>query len=177
MFTDIKGYDGYKINENGIVINKKGHMMRPAINGNGYLRVPLEVYDENGKLLHRDNKFIHRLVAEAYIPNPNNLEVVMHKDNDKLHVHYSNLEWGSQSDNIRQAFDEGRKNSPKANYPNLYEVYNDTESIKCKGISGVAELIGFSEATVRPGEIKSGKYAGYIVKNTHQKIKPAIYFK
>ena len=176
MFTDIKGYDGYKINQNGIVINKKGHMMRPALSNSGYLRVPLEVYDENGKLLHRDNKSIHRLVAETFIPNPDpdNLKVVMHKDNDKLHNHYTNLKWGSQSDNIRQAFDEGRKDSPNRC---LYEVYNNTENIKCKGISGVAELTGLSETTVRPGKIKSGKYTGYTIKNTHQKIKPAIYFK
>lgn len=167
MMKDIKGYNGYKINENGVVINKKGHIMRQALSNVGRPRIPLEVYDENGNFVRRDNKSVSRLVAETFIPNPNNLPVVMHLDNDVLHNHVSNLKWGTQSENIQQAFNEGRKNQPRC----IYEVYNEdrSEVIKCKGIEGVSELIGLSEKSVKLGEIKSGEYKGYTVENTNQK--------
>lgn len=178
MMKDIKGYNGYKINENGVVINKKGHAMRPALSNTGRLRVSLEIYDENGKLIKRDNKHIHRLVAETFIPNPNNLPVVMHKDNDPLHNHVNNLKWGTQSENVQQAFDEGRKTSNQPRPKNVYEVYNDdrSEVIKCKGVEGVAELTGFVVNYIRPGKIKSGRYKNYNIENTHKKVEIPISF-
>lgn len=176
MMKDIKDFPGYKINENGVVINKKGHVMSPAISNTGYLRVALETYDENGKLVKRYNKSINRLVAQTFIPNPDNLPVVMHLDNDTFHNHASNLKWGTASDNMRQAFDEGRKFSPKATKC-LYEVTNGEDSIKCKGTEGVAELLGYTtQKTVRPGEVKSGKYKGYTVVNTGIRLKYPIHF-
>lgn len=170
MWKDIEGYEGYKINENGVVLNKKGHMMRQALSNVGRPRVSLEVYDENGNLLHRDNKSIHRLVAQAFIENPNNLPLVMHKDNDPLHNHVSNLKWGTASENIQQAIEEHRR--PKPILPkNTFLVSNGKETIRCKGAQGVAELVGFSSRSIRSGmTIQKGPYAGYTVTNTHEKI-------
>jgi hypothetical protein len=56
------------------------------------------------------NRFcrVNRLVALTYIPNPNNLPIVLHLDNDPFNNHVSNLKWGTQKDNIRQAHAEGR---------------------------------------------------------------------
>ena len=72
---DIPGYEGtYKINECGNVINKNGHLMRTAVSNSGYIRTALE----NPVTGERKNKSIHRLVAETFIPNPDNLPVVMH---------------------------------------------------------------------------------------------------
>ena len=180
MFKDVVGYPGYKVNENSVVINKKGHVMRPALSKFGRLRVALEVYDDNGKLLHSDNNSIYRLSAETFHPNPDNLPLVMHLDNDTLHNHISNLKWGTPSENIQQAYDDGLiiPHNLGKHVKNIFEVYNDDRSdvIKCKGTEGVAELIGFSSKTVRPGTIKSGPYKGYTIENTHIKIKQPIYF-
>ena len=60
MMVEVKGYPGYMINENGVVINKKGHALRPALSNVGRRRVTLEKYDENGKLVSRTNKSIIR---------------------------------------------------------------------------------------------------------------------
>ena len=68
------------------------------------MRVALEIYDDDGKLLRRDNKSIYRLSAQAFLPNPDNLPLVMHLDNDTLHNHISNLKWGTPSENMIQAF-------------------------------------------------------------------------
>lgn len=53
------------------------------------------------------NRYIHRLVAEAFIPNPNNYPVVNHKDGNKLNNVYTNLEWCSYSHNNQHAIDTG----------------------------------------------------------------------
>lgn len=109
MFKEIPGYDGnYKINEAGVILNKKEHMMRPIITDNGYLRTALEIYDENGKLIKRNNEFVHRLVAKTFIPNPDNLPIVMHLDNDTLNPCVTNLKWGTQKENVEQCVKEGR---------------------------------------------------------------------
>ena len=165
---EIPGYNGdYKINESGVVINKNGHVMRTAVSNSGYLRTALEIPNTNP--VRRKNESIHRLVAETFIPNPDNLPVVLHKDNDPLNNQVSNLKWDTQSENIRQAFDEGRKVSPKTN-TYTYEVYNDNDSIICKGRSSVSDLIGYSEVSLKNmvgngREIALGPYKGYKIRN------------
>ncbi len=76
--------EDYKITKDGQVINKKtGRTLKPQPNGKGYLRVSI-----SKKLC-----FIHRLVAEKYIPNPKHLPQVNHKDGNKLNNTVENLEW------------------------------------------------------------------------------------
>ena len=50
---------------------------------------------------------MHRLMAEMFISNPNQLPVVMHKNNDKSNFDISNLKWGTQSENVAQAYADG----------------------------------------------------------------------
>lgn len=54
-------------------------------------------------------KRVHILVAKAYVPNPNPEKntIVMHIDSNKENKHYTNLKWGTISENTKQAFDEG----------------------------------------------------------------------
>lgn len=84
----------YEITQEGEIINKHtGHTLLGQPNGKGYLRVSI-----NGKLM-----FIHRLVAEKYIPNPNNYEQVNHKDGNKLNNRVDNLEWVTNQQNRNHA--------------------------------------------------------------------------
>lgn len=78
-------YVNYKINENGFVFNKYGKELSPCDNGKGYLIVGLTV---EGK---RKTKAIHRLLAEAFIPNPDNLPEVNHKDANRRNNSLDNL--------------------------------------------------------------------------------------
>lgn len=50
---------------------------------------------------------VHRLVAEAFLPNPNNLPIVMHIDNNKQNCLLENLKWGTVQENTQQAFNDG----------------------------------------------------------------------
>ena len=86
--------DDYEITRNGEVINKHtGHVLKPQPNGKGYLRVSIS----------KHLCFVHRLVAEQYIPNPDNLPQVNHIDGNKLNNCVENLEWVSNLDNRAHA--------------------------------------------------------------------------
>ena len=109
VWKDIKGYEGlYQISNDGKVkglprqvIRKDGikgrnlreRPLKGAVNSSGYLTVTLS---DNGK---SESKFIHRLVAEAFIENESNFEQVNHKDRNKLNNEVTNLEWITPKNN------------------------------------------------------------------------------
>lgn len=74
-------------------------------------------------LTGKKSKRVHRIVAETFIPNPNHLPVVMHKDNNKKNNCVSNLKWGTVSENTKQAFDDGLARNAKG--------IEDSQSIPC----------------------------------------------
>jgi len=82
----------------------KGRVLKQWDNGNGYLHVNLRM---NGKKV---NKKVHRLVAETFIPNPDNLPQVNHLDCDRTNNNVENLEWCTASYNIkyREKFGEAQ---------------------------------------------------------------------
>ena len=96
---DIKGYEGlYAVTSCGKVWSYKNKkFLKPIADRYGYLRVALCKDNEKKKYM------IHRLVAEAYIPNPDNLPQVDHIDNDKTHNYVNNLQWITNKDNSRKS--------------------------------------------------------------------------
>ena len=89
IWKPIIGYENlYKINNYGEVLSLRSNkILKPNNNGIGYLIIQL---CKNGK---RKNYLIHRLVAEHFLDNPNNLPEVNHKDEDKSNNFVNNLEW------------------------------------------------------------------------------------
>lgn len=75
--------------------------MKLQMNHKGY---PCVVLHKNCKA---NSKLVHRLVAIAFIPNPDKLPQVNHKDTNKQNNHVSNLEWITNEDNMRHAFANG----------------------------------------------------------------------
>ena len=96
-FIDIKDYEGlYKINKKGdILIVKSNKIKKAQLDKDGYYRISL----------HKNNMykrfFIHRLIALHFIPNPENLPLIDHKDRNKTNNNIENLRWATISDNSK----------------------------------------------------------------------------
>lgn len=92
----ISGFPGYFVTKEGDVYGPR-RKLKPLISEKGYLRVDL---CRNKKAFH---KRISRLVAQAFIPNPDNLPEVDHIDNDRMNNHVSNLEWVTRKENCERS--------------------------------------------------------------------------
>lgn len=119
VWKDIDGFVGlYQISNHGRIksfrestkfYGQTEHLLSPTVTPNGYETVTLYTGPSG-----RHKFLVHRLVAQAFIPNPNHYEAVNHKDENKRNNHVDNLEWCTLSYNnaygtarIRQILTKG----------------------------------------------------------------------
>lgn len=114
-FIDIAGYEGYyQVSNLGRIKSLKrttrngkceaDKILVNTVANKGYLAVGLK---KNGK---SKNYLVHRIVASSFISNPQNKPQVNHKNGDKSDNRVDNLEWATQSENIRHGLDMGLYN-------------------------------------------------------------------
>lgn len=157
MEKEIKDFPGYTITDDGKVISykfKEPRVMKTWYQKSGY---------ENIKLCKENKTYhflIHRLVAEAFIPNPDNLPEVNHKNKNRQDNRVENLEWSNRIDNL---YDSYSTMGPTRNFRPCYiRKVGDTEpiehfqSIRAAAIYS-AEKYGCSES----GMIRNYKSKGY----------------
>lgn len=156
-WRDIKGYEGlYKISSNGDIYSLiSGKERKLKIGKNGYVLVDL--YKNGIGKWYR----VHRLVAETFIENPNNLPIVMHLDNNKQNNHYSNLKWGTISENTKQAFDDKLIDTS-----DTFLLTNGTDEIICEGYNELIEYTKYKKSSIAEyiktgNPLKKGKYKNY----------------
>jgi hypothetical protein len=112
VWKDIEKYKGlYQVSNKGRVRSldrvdplgrmRKGKIMAPQPNRLGYYMIRLSKNGVRGSIA------VHRLVATAFIPNPDDKKEVNHKDGIKSHNYDSNLEWVTRSENITHAYNNG----------------------------------------------------------------------
>ena len=96
-FKQIPNWERYSISKCGKVKdNEQGIIVKPYLKPDGYLTVTLMSKSKKGNMKH-----LHVLLAETFIPNPNNLPQVHHKDVNKLNNNLSNLEWVTIMENTQ----------------------------------------------------------------------------
>lgn len=101
MEKRIKGFEDYAITTEGKVIsykNKKPKILSTWYQKSGYENIKLSKNNETYHFL------IHRLVGEAFIPNPNNLQEINRKDNNPKNNNVSNLEWCDRKYNLELSY-------------------------------------------------------------------------
>lgn len=136
----IEGYGDYLIRGDGVVFTMKGgeaKELKPWISKHGYALVDLSV---NKKITH---KSVHRLVALAFIPNPDNKPEVNHKDGDKLNNSATNLEWSTKSENIAHSFGVLGNKHPRAKRVRCVEtgvVYKSASEAARKHSTNVSNI-------------------------------------
>ena len=120
QWKDIAGYEGmYQVSDMGQVrsldrFDDRGRHLKGRVlaqsNTSGYLCVNPSI---DGKATL---KYIHRFVAEVFIPNPDNRPQVNHMDGNKQNNHISNLEWATAKENSEHAWDTGLVNHSGENH-------------------------------------------------------------
>lgn len=137
---DIQGFENYQITKDGRVYNKLAkEFMKGWTNKLGYRFVQLS---DGGK----SKRFpIHRLVSQAYIPNPNNYPHVNHKDSDTGNNEWTNLEWVTPRLNALHSIAKGRHMAAK-NRKLTEEMRRDIVMMRRNGMTGVeiAKKVGVS---------------------------------
>lgn len=135
IWKEIKDYEGlYWVSNQGRVKNRHNRILKPEIR-TGYHSVGL---CKNSKCKHYR---IHRLVAQAFIPNPENKPIINHIDENKLNNTPSNLEWCTNQENI----DAYAKNHPNINF--------SAQPVYCLDLDKYFESA--SDATVHTGACRT----------------------
>jgi len=113
----IAGFEDYSVSDQGRVRNNlTGRTIKPGLNGVGYNLIGMRT---NGK---SKIKTLHRLVAENFIPNPDNKPDVNHKNGVKTDNRLENLEWCTESENNIHAFKTGLFLSSKLTEVQVLEI-------------------------------------------------------
>lgn len=109
--------NNYKVSNLGKVKNiKTGRILKGVLDKDKYLKLTLY----NGGI--KFNKIVHRLIAQAFVPNPKNKPQVNHIDANKQNNNAINLEWCTPLENIRHAMDKGIKGTAKGSRNNLSKL-------------------------------------------------------
>lgn len=152
-FVKIEGFEKYEVSNLGRVRNiKSGRILKPKLHRDGYLMHGLYGYDK------RKNLLLHRIIATAFIDNPDEKPQVNHIDENKLNNDLSNLEWCTERENAIHGTRTKRgaeKRSKKVIQLDLNDnVLNEFESMK-------------------QAEQKTGASASHISKCCNGKLKSA----
>ncbi len=147
----VTGFESnYQVSEAGDIKNVHGKIKTPY-GTQGYLYMTLSKDGE------RSEHKISRIVAKAFIPNPYNLPVVNHLDGIKHNNHFTNLEWTTQKENIRHAWETGLSSHSSRRVVTLYE----NEALIFDSAKVAGEVLDIHVDIVRRHSAKGSSYKGY----------------
>lgn len=146
LIYDGEKYKQFEINEQGKIRNKKtGTVYKNVVSKRGYYVVTLPM----GKRGVVKSIRVHKALAEVFIPNPKKLTVVNHKDENKLNIKLSNLEWVTSRTNTTLYLKNKYKKDKYANNRKLTkEDVKFIRSDKVSSYTDLANYFGVSKTTI-----------------------------
>lgn len=130
-WRDVPGYEGlYQVSNTGLVLSlptdrHRGVVLMPAPDKDGYKRVKLT------KGCVKQTFSVHRLVALAFIPNPDLKQEVNHIDGNKANNSVSNLEWATREENERHSRKTGLNASSPCSFARSVAAKNRSKPVVC----------------------------------------------
>lgn len=166
MWKQVSINPKYEVNELGEVRTiETGHIKAQKVDRYGYAVVCLSV-DRN----RRQYPGVHRLVADAFIPNPQNLPQVNHKDENKLNNNASNLEWCTGEYNSK--YGTGRKRSDVGRCKPIAVFSGDKQIKTYPSRKAAAEDLGVIPSSIYTAIRRGTKCKGYTLKYFEKVVRP-----
>ena len=161
--TELVNLSKYKVRDNGDIYSKyEAKILKPATTKKGYKQVSL--IDDNG---NTTSYLVHQLVAKAFLANTLGVEQVNHIDGNKSNNSKSNLEWCTNSENNKHAWNSGLYDSK---YVECKISFNGVDWIEFSSTIKAAEYLNCPQSTLRTcldknRKVGNGKYRcrGHIV--------------
>jgi hypothetical protein len=163
MWIDISGFEGlYQVSPCGSVRNARTlRVLKPKYAGAGYQQVCLGA---------GNYRYVHRIVAQAFIPNPDALPQVNHLDGVKSNNAATNLEWCSRSGNLKHAYEAGLLDKSACKNPKSGYEHGRSRAVVMSSISGHIQI---TYPSIRNASAETGVDASSIHGALHGKFKQA----
>lgn len=134
----------YNIREDGAIISHKDKLITTwTENSSGYLLFRARYEDGSSKCYR-----LHRILGECFIPNPENLPFVKHKNDDKTDNSLPNLEWGANPDNVKEGYDNCCYRSKRRSYKIKVTNLLTNEVLQFKSLRRMSEVLPVNRKNV-----------------------------
>lgn len=154
MWKDIPEYDNYEVNEEGQV-RRKAQTLKPGSIPSGHLTVAL--CKGHGK---PKSMYVHRLVAAAFLDNPENKPLVNHKNGNPKDNRLENLEWSTYAENNSHAYKSNGRRAP-AELPVSAIDGNGEVVMSFRSGADAAKFLGVTTKAINSAVQRSGTCKGY----------------
>lgn len=127
----VNGYEAYRISYNGLIFSDISNKLLKFDDSSDYLRVTLYIDSIPSRFS------VHRLVAEHFVPNPENKPCVNHNDGNKRNNLYINLKWATDSENVIHAIENNLRSTKEgvAHYRSKFDE-NQVREMRERYIQG-----------------------------------------
>lgn len=147
IFKDVPGWeDAYSCSNIGRIWSKKmNRFLSITTSNHGYNVVNLSTHRDG--VLRKKKLYVHRIVAELFVPNPENKRYVDHIDNDKTNNVYTNLDWVTNSENVKKGYLQN-KEYRKGKFKKHPVYINTTPVVYFESMAACAKALGLPVARI-----------------------------